>query len=257
VHAEERTPRMPDPLPLPAFTAAGAPGRWMPAPAHPQLRPDEVHVWRADITEAGEGAEELLSPDERARAERILSEERRRAWTRAHGILRQLLGRYLGCDPRALRFSGGADGKPELLGDELPAAGSPAGAASATAPLSFNISHSGHLVLYAFSAEQPVGVDVEIAGRPRDEVRLAARAFGPAAAQRLADMDPATRAREFRRAWVRYEAALKCRGTGIGHPAGVSAGPDPWIAELLPGQQAVAAVAAERPPRELRCWTVC
>ena len=69
----------------------------------------------------------------------------------------------------------------------------------------------------------PVGVDVEVPRRAIDEVALAARAFGPAEARRLEGLDPAVRAQEFLRAWVRHEAQLKCRGTGIGGaPAGAS-----------------------------------
>ncbi|HYM67693.1 MAG TPA: 4'-phosphopantetheinyl transferase superfamily protein, partial [Patescibacteria group bacterium] len=126
--------------------------------------------------------------------------------------------------------------------------------ATAGAPrLRFTLSHSGHLALYAFTTVGEVGVDVEVARRPIDEVALAARAFGPGEAQRLEPLDPAARRQEFRRAWARHEATLKCRGTGFG--GGPAAhGPAPWIAELDVGANAAAAVAAERAPEELRCW---
>jgi 4'-phosphopantetheinyl transferase len=223
----------------------------------PGLLAGELHVWRADIASAGEGAEELLSADEHARAERIPGEERRRAWARTHGLLRHLLSRYLGCEPAVLRFSRGPHGKPELQRLAPGAAGPRLRGMHPSAPLSFNISHSGDLALFALADGQAVGVDVELISAGRDDVRLAARALGPAAAARLAGLDPESRAREFTREWVRYEAAVKCRGTGIGHAQGVRDGGGAWIVEIDAGPGAVAAVAAERAPSALRCWTFC
>jgi len=100
-----------------------------------------------------------------------------------------------------------------------------------------------------------VGVDVELARHLVDAVALAARAFGPAEAERLERLDPDSREREFRRAWVRHEAGLKCLGTGIGAaPAAEAGGGSPWIAELEMGERAAAAVAVTEAPSELRCW---
>ena len=89
--------------------------------------------------------------------------------------------------------------------------------ARASTALSFNLSHSGHLALYAFSKAGAVGVDVEVARRGLDVVAIAARAFGAAEARRLRGFAPAIRKEEFRRTWVRHESALKCWGTGIGN----------------------------------------
>jgi 4'-phosphopantetheinyl transferase len=211
-------------------------------------------VWRADLAELADDLGELLSPAERTRAERFAHERDRLLWTRAHGVLRQLLGRYLERDPRALSFTTVAHGKPALLDDPPRSPATSRRIAARPAGLSFNLSHSGHLALYAFSAIGPVGVDVEVARRPIDELAIAARAFNPAQVRRLAVLDPLTREREFRRAWVRHEAALKCRGTGIGGAAGQASGGEPWIAELDLGPRAAGAVAVGRPPRELRCW---
>jgi hypothetical protein len=88
-----------------------------------------------------------------------------------------------------------------------------------------------------------------------DVLALAARAFGPAEAERLRRLDPDSREQEFRRAWVRHEAALKCLGTGIGAAPAAEAGRrSPWIAELDMGAGAAAAVALTAAPSEMRCW---
>jgi 4'-phosphopantetheinyl transferase len=227
---------------------------WEPGPLLPQLAEGAVHVWRADLTAVSDDLVELISPEERARAERFLKAGDGELWARAHGVLRALLGRYLSTNPGRLRFGTGEHGKPALLDDSartLAKAGSTSGTPTG---LSFNLSHSGQLALYAFSKTGAVGVDVEVARRPISEVAVAERAFGPAEARRLRELDPAVRDGEFRRIWVRREAVLKCAGTGIGGDSAGGGPSEPWIAELDMGVRGTAAVAVEHPPRGLRCW---
>lgn len=227
---------------------------WAPGPLRPLLAEGAIHVWRADLTAVAEDLGELLSGEERGRAERLLSEHDRVLWMRSRGLLRALLGRYLRRDPRSLRFAAGEHGKPALVSD---ADGSPPTGRTSLAsppPLSFNMSHSGQLALYAFAGQAAVGVDVEVARRPIDEVAIAARMFGAAEAQRLGALDPAARRREFLRSWVRHEAQLKCLGVGIGGADATVEGRGPWVAQLELGTSSAGAVASERRPPELRCW---
>jgi 4'-phosphopantetheinyl transferase len=222
---------------------------------HPELAEGAVHVWLADLALVERaGLAELLSAEERGRAARFARERDRQLWTLARGVLRQLLGRYLQADPGSLRLASGAHGKPALQHDRLAAAATGKRAATDLARLSFNLSHSGGLALYAFAATAAVGVDVEVARRPIDAIALAARAFGEELAGRLAELDPATREEEFLRAWVRHEAELKCRGTGLGGASSDAERSRPWTSGLEVGPRAAAAVAVESRPSELRCW---
>src|SRR5437879_2756403 len=142
----------------PTSVARGRPASagWPRGPFHPRLAPRALHVWRADLDDAGiEKLGELLSAEEDARAERMLAPLTRERWIRARGVLRALLGRYLDCDPRALRFALEPGGKPILAGHggcggAREGAG-PAGATASAPPLAFNVSHSGPLALYALS----------------------------------------------------------------------------------------------------------
>lgn len=220
---------------------ASADDAWAPGPLRPHLTDGAVHVWRADLRTVASELTELLCEDERERAGRILNERDGEMWARSRGLLRELLGRYLQREPRSLRFVLGEHGKPALE------------TSPATAPVSFNISHSDHLALYAFAAVGAVGVDVEVGRRSIDEVALAARVIGTAEARRLESLDPDTRRREFLRMWARREAQLKCLGVGIGGSVD-NATYEPWVFEVEPGPDAAGAVAAERPARELRCW---
>jgi len=198
-------------------------------------------VWRADLTAVAEDLGKLLCSEERARAERMVDERNGELWRRSRGLLRELLGRHLQLEPSSLRFSTGEHGKPALADDTSPT-------------VDFNMSHSGQLALYAFSDAGAVGVDVEVARRPTDEVAIAARVLGASEAARLRALDPETRRQEFLRAWTRYEAELKCLGTGIGGTDGGTEGARPWVADLALGHGAAGAVSSERPARELRCW---
>jgi 4'-phosphopantetheinyl transferase len=198
-----------------------------------------VHVWRAELMSVAPDLGELLSKEERARAERILNKQEGELWRRSRGLLRELLGRYLQLEPASLRFIVGEHGKPALRGpDSMP----------------FNVSHSGGLALYAFSDAGAVGVDVEVTRRPVDEVAIAARMLGEGVAQRLQTLDPATRRREFLHAWASHEAELKCLGVGIGEPSAATVGNRPCVVELELGSSAGGAVATERQARELLCW---
>src|SRR5947209_10869618 len=77
---------------------------WRPGPRHPRLAERVVHVWRADLTLASDELLDVLSTDEHARAERILSRRTAALWARSRGVLRSLLGRYLESDPSTIRF---------------------------------------------------------------------------------------------------------------------------------------------------------
>ena len=225
--------------------------RWTPGPASPRLAIGEAHVWRADLRQVGDQDLRWLSRAERRRAGRFPAAEKGRLWERSRGVLRRLLGAYSETDPAAIQIQPDLRGKPRLAGLERAQA------------ICFNLSHSGPMALYAFGAVGDVGVDIEVGRRPIDEVAIARRAFGRAEARRLAMLDPLTRAREFRRAWVRTEAAAKCLGTGLA----LSAAADPrrpvvrsiptqapWIIELYLGKDSAAALAAEPAPRAVRCW---
>jgi 4'-phosphopantetheinyl transferase len=228
-----------------------------------------VDVWRVDLREVGKGPLRLLSVDERKRAADIANPARRALWMRTRGVLRVLLGGYLKQPAGELEFVLGEHGKPMLAGPwERGVDESTADGASARS-LHFNLSHSGPLALYAFTAAAQVGIDLEQAReRQLDEPALAERTFGADAAQRLRELDAPARRQEFLRLWVRHEAALKCLGKGLlgagpGNEADVS---ELWVAELNIGSAAApsaeaafgsgmaAAVAVQGGPRELRCW---
>jgi 4'-phosphopantetheinyl transferase len=168
----------------------------------------EIHVWTVPLDPpAAEVAalRALLAADEIARADRFRFDRHRRRFTVGRGVLRTLLGRYLGLPPRAVGFRYGPNDKPYL--DAPPAGG-----------LEFNLSNSEELAVVAVTAGEEVGADVERLRPMADALAIAERFFSAAERRVLAAVPEAEREPAFFRAWTRKEAYLKAVGTGITVP---------------------------------------
>lgn len=138
----------------------------------------------------------LLDDEERTRGARFAFERDRELYLFAHGLTRHALGRHLDLDPRALRFTATADGRPEL--------------AEPARPVRFNLSHTPGLVACVICAA-PCGVDVEHLGR----ARILREVLAPSEIALLDALPEPDRAAGFRRFWTLKEAYLKARGVGI------------------------------------------
>jgi 4'-phosphopantetheinyl transferase len=147
--------------------------------------------------------ERLLGPDELSRASRFRYEHLRRSFILARASLRILLSQYLGTAPSVVRFSYGSQGKPSVLG---------------SARLRFNTSHSGSLVLIAFTQDCEIGVDLERI-RPLTLMHeIATRFFSKQEADELMALPLEERDRGFFRCWTRKEAYVKALGQGLSAP---------------------------------------
>jgi 4'-phosphopantetheinyl transferase len=165
------------------------------------LREDEVHVWRGSLSRrAVEVARlrRLLAPDERRRAERFRFERDRSRYIVGRATLRLLLARYLETGPQELEISYGEFEKPCVEGGP-----------------SFNLSHSGPVVLYAFAAEGELGIDVELDDADLSKERIAERFFSPAEVSVLRALPAEVQPRAFLTCWTRKEAFIKARGDGL------------------------------------------
>jgi len=121
------------------------------------------------------------------------------------GMLRVVLGRYLGAGPRALRFVLGPKGKPALPGEEGRVA------------LEFNVSHTRGLALIAAATNREVGVDIEQSRPVPDMDGIVERFFAPGERAAFRSLPHAHRQVAFLRAWTLKEAYLKARGDGLTH----------------------------------------
>jgi 4'-phosphopantetheinyl transferase len=176
---------------------------WEPPPAQINLADADIHLWWADLEDflsTLQGLWQTLSPDEQARAERFRFERDRQRFIICRGVLRTLLGRYLGCGPSQIGFTYGVFGKPALAAQPI--------------ALQFNLSHSGDRALYAVTAKHPIGVDLEQC-RPLDVPALARSFFSPQECEFLCSLPDSTQLTQFFHLWTCKEALLKTTGQGV------------------------------------------
>jgi 4'-phosphopantetheinyl transferase len=166
-----------------------------------------VHLWKKSFHASPEEMErcfELLSREERTRAQRFLVEPPRRAFILTRGTLRLLLGKYLDRAPNDLSFRSTKFGKPFLNeGNEL----------------RFNVSHTDGVALLAFVSGPEVGVDVEKIRPVKDPQDLANRFFSVLERQKLNQLEHEDELHAaFFRCWTRKEAYIKGKGEGLSIP---------------------------------------
>ncbi|WP_051002424.1 4'-phosphopantetheinyl transferase family protein [Magnetospirillum molischianum] len=147
---------------------------------------------------------DVLSPEERNRADRFRRIEDRHSFTAAHALTRMALAHDLDLCPQSLTFAAAPGGKPVL--------------SSISAKIGFSLSHTDRHVAVAV-ATGDVGVDIENIRRPRLDAALAKTAFGAAKTAALGP-DPASDSwrLSFFATWTACEAVLKADGAGLAVP---------------------------------------
>lgn len=196
----------------------------------PQAAVDEseIHVWTARPLALGGGDIErlgrTLSPDESGRAAKLRPGRGRDMFVGSRGILRHILSLYTGEEPGAIEFGYGKGGKPFVR----TRGGAPA--------VSFNVSHSHEVAMYAIAAGKEVGIDVEYlreVKRPEDVIR---RFFTETEWEFYRSRPEELKREAFFRLWTFREASVKAGGYGVFTGKGlVIPGPPPegWL--LDPG----------------------
>lgn len=158
-----------------------------------------VYLYAANISTLPDPLEnpEVMAILPKERQKKILKYKQKQNRLQSLGaglILNRVLSRHGGA---ADKVQVGANGKPTVEG------------------ISFNLSHSGDLVICAVS-EKPVGCDIErIKNAPQ---RVAERSFSEAEKEHLQQFLGEAYNREFFRIWTKKESYLKMLGTGIRVP---------------------------------------
>jgi len=202
-------------------------------------RPREVDVWliSCEPSEELDSPAELLSLDERERADRFHRKLDRNRFRVIHTAMRMILAQYLNVPPQEVSFSSAMGVKPELA-SQLRGAG-----------IQFNLSHSSELALLAVAKGAMVGVDVEWINPefPIDEI--AERFFSAAEISVLNALTADERVNAFFSCWTRKEAYIKALGEGLSVPL------DSF--EVAFGSHRAAALVAVRDnPQELSRWSM-
>jgi len=201
----------------------------------------QAHLYSVDLDEVQlpQPPEQVLSRDERKRADFYRIPLERRRYMMGRAVLRIVLGRYVERLPDDLKFEYGLHGKPKLSHlynrDHL----------------EFNVSRSAGQVLYAISRNGPVGVDIQRVEFPNQAMEIAQRVFLPEQVARLRTASASERSELFCNWWTRGEAVAKATG------AGLSTMDDQrpqrwWVSSIYPARGFAGAIAFGRKPERVR-----
>ncbi len=169
------------------------------------LEANELHLWCTSLDPEGNHLKflrELLSEDERERAERFKFWRDQRRYMVGRGILRLLIGRYLSVDPKSIEFQYNEFGKPYLPDDDL----------------KFNLAHCRDLILFGFCLNADIGVDLECIRPIADAPGIASRFFSQGENEALLDTPEEQRNEVFLSYWTLKEAYIKAVGQGLSYP---------------------------------------
>src|SRR5258706_3318452 len=175
----------------------------------PGLAPDQIHVWRVPLNQSPARLLELkavLSPDERARAERFRFDKDRNQFIESRAALRLLLSQYLNVSPTGLTFSKAAHGKPALANGQ------------SNSGLRFNLSRRDGLALVAVTRDREIGIDVELIQADLPLFEIANVSFSENELAILQSLPESQQAAGFYNCWTRKEAYVKARGEGFSFP---------------------------------------
>jgi 4'-phosphopantetheinyl transferase len=227
------------------------------------LRKDNIHIWFVNLSslvEIESRFEQILSDDERLRAQRFYHINFRRLFTLSHGVLRTLLGHYLRVPAAGIILQRGHAGKPFLD--------------SPGYEFQFNMAHSGDMAVYAFAIDCQIGIDIEQIRSLPDLDSIASKFFAREEYAELMSLDEPLRTAGFYNCWTRKEAYIKAIGDGLSLALDsfqVSLRPKEPAALLRPSEAAAdckawrildfsrdgytAAVVFDDPKRAIHQWT--
>ncbi len=179
---------------------------WQQTPESLNLSSDHIDVWLCHLKDLSSDINEfynLLSDDERDRADKLKVEDKRRQYIITRGTLRRRLALLTNIDPEDFVFEYLKQGKPVLTNDPR------------CVDITLNVSHSNEFALIAISRKHHIGVDIEKINHDSDPNQLVTRFFSKAEQSEFRALPEAIRAKAFCACWTRKEAFIKAIGDGI------------------------------------------
>lgn len=205
-----------------------------------KLKLGEIHIWFGELDQAVPELYRfihILSMDERMRAGRFHFQKNRIRFIVRHGMLRMILGRYLGVKASELRFYNEENGKPAITEN------------FGNGTIQFNLSHSNGVALFAFTRDRKIGVDIEYIHDISDMEQIAERFFSINENKVLRSLPKLKKREAFYNGWVCKEAFVKALGCGLSRPL------DRFDVSLVPGEPAKL-LRIQGDSREASRWSI-
>ena len=169
----------------------------------------DVHIWYASLDVSISEFKTLsqtITKDECLRAEKFHFEKDKKRFIVGRGILRSILGSYLGIEPRHLRFCYGENGKPAISNQDF------------RGTIRFNLSHSNGVALFAFTLGREIGVDIEKVREIGEMEQIVERFFSVREYDRFCHLPEGKKRKLFFTYWTCKEAFIKADGGGFKIP---------------------------------------
>jgi len=179
---------------------------WGISPKDVELKNNEIHFW---ITSSAKNKKQvsnlkkLLSPHEIKKIYRVNIKEINHRHIASRALLRLILGNYYIKDKEQndINFTYNRFGKPSLENRED--------------NLKFNLSHSANYIIYAFSKENDVGIDIERIRNIEKANEIVGRSSTREVVERFASLNDNRKKIAFIKWWTLLEAYYKFKGESI------------------------------------------
>ena len=170
-----------------------------------------AHIWSLNLLEDNlslSGYYNLLSVQEKEKADKFRFDKDRNMYIFSHGVLRILASRYMPVNPSEVSYSFGPFGKPYF---------------HPKSELSFNLSHSAEMALIVFTKNIEIGVDIEKISEATDILEIAETVYTKDEINTLKTMPgDSNKLSHFFELWTRKEAYIKGLGYGLSMPVSLT-----------------------------------
>lgn len=169
----------------------------------------EIHLWSALLDQPDEIINRfysVLSEEEKYRINKYKFKFLRDRQTVSIGLIKSLISNYLNIKTEEINFVQNKYGKPSLHPElnEI--------------DLQFNVSHSEHLGMFAFTTGQELGLDVESIQETPNLNEIIDMCFSDFEKEWFYKSEPGLQEELFYKVWTGKEAFIKAIGTGLSFP---------------------------------------
>jgi 4'-phosphopantetheinyl transferase len=146
---------------------------------------------------------DYLSHEEKSHSKKISIERIKIKYITTRGVLRLLIANLIDIPPAAIIFDISHHGKPSIAKQHNPF------------NISFNLSHSGSLIMFAFTQGSEVGVDIEQCRAHLSNFEVVQSVLSDQEWQKLKLLPPSSQMPAFTKLWTKKEAISKAFGAGL------------------------------------------
>lgn len=166
------------------------------------IKEGEIHIWQSSLQQTTKKIFELknnLNNSELLRLSTYKSKDLQLKSIVSRGILKKLISSYLQIDPKDYLIKENLYGKPYLD----------------FSPLKFNISHSNNMIIYIFTLDSQVGIDIEYINKNCEFINIAKKIFTNNEFQQLISLPKFQQLYAFFSCWTCKEAFVKYLGKSL------------------------------------------